>query len=138
MRLLEQEYAVASIDYRLLDEGGQFPANLYDCKAAVRWVRAHAEALGVDPNRIGAMGHSSGGHLAGLLGTTDVRPDAADLEVRRELDDADRVAVLLDFRRRSLRNEGVGIVSIPLVQQRRQGLPPSALPGLAPAPPARP
>ena len=70
MRLLEQEYAVASINYRLLQEGGAFPANLHDCKAAVRWVRAHAAEHGLDGDHIGVWGDSAGAHLAALVGLT--------------------------------------------------------------------
>jgi len=70
MRLLDQEYAVASINYRLLQEGGAFPANLHDCKAAVRWVRAHATEYGLDGDHIGVWGDSAGGHLAALVGLT--------------------------------------------------------------------
>jgi acetyl esterase/lipase len=47
-----------------------FPAQIEDCKAAVRWVRANAKTYNLDPDRIGAIGHSAGGHLASLLGTT--------------------------------------------------------------------
>jgi acetyl esterase/lipase len=77
MRLLEQEYAVASINYRLLQEGGAFPANLHDCKAAVRWLRARAADYGLDGNHIGVWGDSAGGHLAALVGLTG---DVAELE----------------------------------------------------------
>jgi acetyl esterase/lipase len=77
MRLLEQEYAVASIDYRLLQEGGAFPANLYDCKAAVRWLRARATEYGLDGEHIGVWGDSAGAHLAALVGLTS---DVAGLE----------------------------------------------------------
>jgi acetyl esterase/lipase len=77
MRLLEREYAVASIDYRLLQEGGAFPANLHDCKAAVRWVRAHAADYGLDGDHMGVWGDSAGGHLAALVGLTG---DVAELE----------------------------------------------------------
>ena len=75
MRLLEQEYAVASVDYRLLDQGGQFPANLHDCKAAVRWVRAHAQEYGLDGAHVAACGDSAGAHLAALVGLTGDRPE---------------------------------------------------------------
>jgi hypothetical protein len=43
---------------------------LEDCKAAVRWLRAHADEFGIDPNRIGVWGASAGAYLASLLGTT--------------------------------------------------------------------
>ncbi len=62
-------YAAAVIDYRLSSEA-LFPAQIYDCKAAVRWLRANAAKYGLDAAHIGAWGDSSGGHLAALLGTT--------------------------------------------------------------------
>ena len=61
-------YAAAVIDYRLSSEA-LFPAQIYDCKAAVRWLRANAAKYGLDTAHIGAWGDSSGGHLASLLGT---------------------------------------------------------------------
>lgn len=61
--------AVASIDYRLSGEA-RWPAQLHDAKAAIRWLRARASDLGVDPDGIAAWGESSGGHLAALLGLT--------------------------------------------------------------------
>jgi acetyl esterase/lipase len=61
--------AVASADYRLSGEA-QWPAQLHDAKAAVRWLRARAGELGVDGERIAAWGESAGGHLAELLGLT--------------------------------------------------------------------
>jgi acetyl esterase/lipase len=48
-----------------------FPAQLHDAKAAVRWLRANADRYHVDPDRIGVVGFSAGGHLALLLGLTD-------------------------------------------------------------------
>lgn len=69
MRLLEQEFAVASVNYRLIQQA-PFPACLHDCKAAVRWLRAHAGEYGYDGAYIGAWGDSAGGHLAAMLGLT--------------------------------------------------------------------
>jgi acetyl esterase/lipase len=60
-------YAIASIQYRLSGEA-PWPAQIHDCKAAVRWLRAHAAEHGLDPERIGVWGASAGGHLACLLG----------------------------------------------------------------------
>lgn len=74
MRMLEQDYAVASINYRLVQDG-PFPAQLHDCKAAVRWLRAHAAEYGLDGEHIGAWGDSAGGHLAAMLGVTADRPE---------------------------------------------------------------
>jgi acetyl esterase/lipase len=62
-------YAIASIEYRLSGEA-IWPAQIHDCKAAVRWLRAHAAEHGIDPERIGVWGASAGGHLACLLGTS--------------------------------------------------------------------
>ena len=67
--LMSQGYIVVSMDYRLSGEA-PFPAAIEDCKAAVRWVRANAAAYHFDPDHIGVWGHSAGGHLAALLGTS--------------------------------------------------------------------
>ena len=63
-------FAVASINYRLSPEF-RFPAQIQDCKQAVRFLRANASVFGIDPDRIAAAGGSAGGHLASLLGTAD-------------------------------------------------------------------
>lgn len=68
-RLLERGWALASVNYRLSSEA-TFPAQLHDVRAAVRWLRTHAAALGLDAGRMAAWGASAGGHLAALLGTT--------------------------------------------------------------------
>jgi acetyl esterase/lipase len=68
-RLAQAGIAVASVDYRLSGEA-VWPAQLHDAKAAVRWLRARAGELGIDPERIAAWGESAGGHLAELLGLT--------------------------------------------------------------------
>jgi acetyl esterase/lipase len=62
-------YAVVSIDYRS-SRTAIFPAQIHDCKAAVRWLRANASTYDFDSERIGAWGSSAGGHLSALLGTT--------------------------------------------------------------------
>jgi acetyl esterase/lipase len=67
--LMSQGYIVVSIDYRLSGDA-TFPAAIEDCKAAVRWIRANAAAYHFDADHIGAWGHSAGGHLAALLGTS--------------------------------------------------------------------
>ena len=70
--LLRDGYAVASVEYRYSSEA-PFPAQIYDVKAAVRFLRANAARFGLDPDRFGAWGESAGGHLAALLGATSVR-----------------------------------------------------------------
>jgi acetyl esterase/lipase len=68
--LLAKGYAVASINYRLSRQA-PFPAQIQDCKEAIRWLRANAKEHNIDPDHIGAWGASAGGHLVALLGTTD-------------------------------------------------------------------
>lgn len=67
--LCPRGFAVASINYRLAQQA-EFPAQINDCKAAVRWLRAHAKEYNLDPEHIGVWGHSAGGHLAALLATS--------------------------------------------------------------------
>jgi acetyl esterase/lipase len=62
-------YAAASVEYRLSGEA-VFPAQIYDCKAAIRFLRANAGKYGLDPKHVGVWGGSAGGHLAALLGTS--------------------------------------------------------------------
>jgi len=93
LHLLLEGYAVASINYRLSPEA-VFPAQLEDCKAAVRWLRAHADEFGIDPNRIGVWGASAGGHLAALVGTTG---ENRDFDVGDNLGYSSRVQAVCDF-----------------------------------------
>jgi len=72
--LVQDGYAVASIDYRLT-RTAPFPAQIEDCKAAVRWLRANASIYHLDPDHIGVWGYSAGGHLAALLGTSGGVPE---------------------------------------------------------------
>lgn len=65
----EADVAIAAISYRF-SQVVPFPAQLHDCKAAVRWLRAHGAEWHLDAGRIGVIGESAGGHLALLLGLT--------------------------------------------------------------------
>jgi acetyl esterase/lipase len=67
--LLAAGYAVASINYRLSGEAN-YPAQVHDAKAAVRYLRANAAQYKLNPEQIGAWGASAGGNLVALLGTT--------------------------------------------------------------------
>ncbi len=67
--LARRGYFCATIEYRLSGEA-VFPAQIEDCKCAIRWLRAHAKEYNLDPDRIGVWGSSAGGHLVALLGTS--------------------------------------------------------------------
>jgi acetyl esterase/lipase len=69
-KLLDHGFAIASVDYRLSTEA-QFPAQIHDIKAAIRFLRAKAELFRIDTKRIAIIGSSAGGHLAGLVGVTN-------------------------------------------------------------------
>ena len=68
------------VEYRLLDKTDQAPPIIcvQDAKSAMRWVRTHADELGIDPARIGAGGGSAGGHLAAFVGLVEGQDDPAD------------------------------------------------------------
>ncbi len=72
-QLAARGYVTLNLFYRLSGEA-PFPAALYDCKSAVRWARANAQTFRIDPDRIGSVGGSAGGHLSGLLGTSGHSP----------------------------------------------------------------
>ena len=71
----QKGYVVATIDYRLSGEA-PFPAAIQDVNCAIRWMRANAARLGVDPNRIGLVGGSTGAHLAMLAAYSADKGDA--------------------------------------------------------------
>ncbi|MBL8815581.1 MAG: alpha/beta hydrolase [Planctomyces sp.] len=71
--LAERGFVCFAIDYRLAP-AHKFPAQIDDCREAVKWIRANASEYKVDPARIGAIGYSAGGHLVSLLGTTGEAP----------------------------------------------------------------
>jgi acetyl esterase/lipase len=68
------QYAGVSVGYRLSGEA-QWPAQVHDCKAAIRWLRANAPKYGLDADHIGVWGSSAGGHLALLLGVSGDVPE---------------------------------------------------------------
>ena len=86
-------YALASINYRL-SQHTLFPAQIEDCKAAVRWLRAHADRFDLDPGRFGAWGPSAGGHLAAMLGTTG---HGKEFDVGENLASSSRVQAVVDY-----------------------------------------
>jgi len=71
--LASHGYVCMSIDYLLHDAKSDkicWPQNLYDCKTAVRWMRANQERLHLDAAHIGVIGGSAGGHLSCMVGVT--------------------------------------------------------------------
>jgi acetyl esterase/lipase len=75
--LARSGFVAFSVDYRLLQgTDNRWPAQLDDVQRAVRWVRANAAKYGVDPEHIGAFGHSAGAQLAALLGMEDTRENS--------------------------------------------------------------
>jgi acetyl esterase/lipase len=86
-------YAVASVGYRLTD-AAPFPAQIQDCKAAVRWLRAHAREYGLDPARFAAWGASAGGHLVAMLGTAG---DVKEFNVGPNPGVSSRVQAVVDY-----------------------------------------
>ncbi len=90
---IERGYAVASINYRLSGHA-VFPAQIEDCKAAIRWLRAHAKEYGLDAKRFGVWGSSAGGHLVALLGTSG---DVKEFDVGANLDQSSRVQAVCDY-----------------------------------------
>lgn len=89
------EYAGVSAGYRLTDEE-IWPAQIHDAKAAVRWVRANAEKYGIDPQRIGVLGRSAGGHLALMLAVTGDVPELEG-EIGAHLEKESRVQAAVNF-----------------------------------------
>jgi acetyl esterase/lipase len=75
--LVDRGYTVFSLNHRATPRF-RYPAPLEDVQRAVRFIRAHARDYGIDPDRLGATGGSSGGHLVLLLGMLDGRGDASD------------------------------------------------------------
>jgi acetyl esterase/lipase len=73
--LARQGYGVFAVSYRLSKPGAKtYPAAVYDVKAAIQFARANAAQLGVDPDRIGAMGDSAGAHLVSLVALAGEEP----------------------------------------------------------------
>jgi acetyl esterase/lipase len=94
LRFTADGYAVAHVGYRLSQEA-KFPAQIHDCKAAVRWLRANAPKYNLDANTSAAWGGSAGGHLVALLGTSS---GVADLEGSvNDLKESSRVQAVVDW-----------------------------------------
>lgn len=91
-RYLTKGMAVADINYRL-SQDAIWPAQIEDCKAAVRWLRANAGKYNLDPKRIAVMGESAGGHLVAMMGTTS---GVKKFDVGENLDQSSAVQGVID------------------------------------------
>lgn len=95
MQFLAKGYAVAAINYRL-SQHAVYPAQIQDCKEAIRFLRANAKKYNLDPDAFGAWGSSAGGHLVALLGTTSGAKELM-LASSPHKDVSDRVQCVVDF-----------------------------------------
>lgn len=95
--LAEMGFVCFAIDYRLAPKH-KFPAQIEDCRAAVRWIRTHAGEYRADALRLGAIGYSAGGHLVSLLGTTGEAPNAENGNVDTRLQAVAAGGAPTDFR----------------------------------------
>ncbi len=92
--MVARGYAVASVEYRF-SQKAKFPAQIQDCQAAIRWLRANAGKYQIDPEKVGVVGGSAGGHLSALVGTaggTGTFPPIGGNE-----DQSDRVQAVCDI-----------------------------------------
>lgn len=89
------KFAAVSIGYRLTDEAS-WPAQIHDCKAGIRWIRAHAEKHGLDPDRMVAFGPSAGGHLVAMLGVSG-GDKQLEGEIGPHLGESSAVSAVIDF-----------------------------------------
>jgi acetyl esterase/lipase len=93
-QMVGRGYVVASLGYRF-SQKAVFPAQIQDCLAAIRWLRAHHETYGIDRERVGVVGGSAGGHLSALVGTTGGRKIFP--AIGGNEDQTDRVQLVCDY-----------------------------------------
>lgn len=92
--LAGQGYVVASVGYRF-SQKALFPAQIQDCQAAIRWLRAHAKEYQLDPGHFGVVGGSAGGHLSALVGTAGGK--GSFVPIGGNEDQSDRVQAVCDI-----------------------------------------
>lgn len=92
--LAAKGYAVASVEYRFVPKF-LYPAQIQDCQAAVRWLRANRAKYNIDPDHFGAFGASAGGHLVALMGTAGGKK--AFPPIGGNEDQSDRVQAVCDL-----------------------------------------
>jgi acetyl esterase/lipase len=89
------QFAATSVGYRLSGEA-KWPAQIHDCKAAIRWLKANAGKYRLDPKRICVFGTSAGGHLVAMLGVTG-GVTSLEGKLGSHTDQNSRVACVMDF-----------------------------------------
>ena len=92
--MVRNGYAVASVEYRF-SQKALFPAQVQDCQAAIRWLRSNSKKYALDPDRVGVVGASAGGHLSALVGTAGGKHVFA--PIGGNLDQSDRVNAVCDY-----------------------------------------
>ena len=92
--MVRRGYVAASVEYRF-SQKAVFPAQIQDCQAAIRWLRANAAKYHIDPDRVGVSGASAGGHLVALLGTSGGKH--AFTPIGGNEDQSDRVQAVCDL-----------------------------------------
>lgn len=95
LSLVDEGVTVISVDYRLSQEA-VYPAQIQDCKGAIRWVKAHADEYGLDADRVACAGTSAGAHLALLLATTG-GVEELEGDTGGNLDYSSRVMACVDY-----------------------------------------
>jgi acetyl esterase/lipase len=93
LAMVKNGVAVASVEYRF-SQHAIFPAQIEDCKAAIRWLRAHAEEYGYRKDMVAVWGASAGGHLVALLGVTG---QVKDFDVGANLDQSSAVQCVINW-----------------------------------------
>ena len=93
-RLAKRGFVTALVSYRISTEA-KYPAALHDCKAAIRYLRAHAGELHINPERIGVMGGSAGGHLSGLTALTSGKREFEGTGVSAETDSSVQACIVM-------------------------------------------
>lgn len=87
-------YVVASVEYRF-SQKAKFPAQIQDCQAAIRWLRANSKEHNIDSEHVGVVGGSAGGHLSALVGTAGGKKAFAPIGGNE--DQSDRVQAVCDI-----------------------------------------
>lgn len=114
MNALQAGYAVIAINFRSSREA-KYPAQIFDCKAAIRFIKSNAVKLNINPDKIAVWGESTGAHLASLLGTTAQIAELEDLSMGNRVQSSRVKAVIdwygpTDFSKLDMQASNIGIL----------------------------